>query len=132
MLPPMLCFATYSIYFYRGGSLTVADGFACLDIFFKLDVPLRWIPMFFGIFMEYTVSMKRIQTFLKLDEYNKNLIETTSGEHKIDSIDIHVEKGNFSWGKIQESKQIFKQINLKCWKFRLFSANLCSYLFNSS
>lgn len=63
-LGPALILATFSIYFGTGHTITLAKGFAALQVLNSLNMPIRWIPSFIGTFLQFTVSMRRIQKFL--------------------------------------------------------------------
>ena len=78
--------------------MSLADGFAWMQIIYSLDQPMRWLPEFLGVFMEFVVSMKRIQKFLLWDEINPHLVEYHSSDAKSRGLDILIENANFSWG----------------------------------
>lgn len=60
--------------------MTLAQGFASLQVLGQLNMPLRWIPQFIGVFMQFTVSMRRIQKFLICDEINPAIVEQNNPE----------------------------------------------------
>ena len=82
MMSPMLLIATFGVYFYFGNTMSLANGFAWMQVLYSLEQPIRWIPEFLGVFMEFVVSMKRIQRFLLWDEINPNIIDHNSESAK--------------------------------------------------
>jgi len=80
LLSPSLTLATFSIFFGLGNTMSLAQGFACLQVLGQLNMPIRWIPQFIGIFLQFTVSMRRIQKFLICDETNPNIVELNNEE----------------------------------------------------
>jgi ABC-type multidrug transport system fused ATPase/permease subunit len=61
---PSLMIVTFSVYFLCGNTMSLGNAFACMQVLFSIDEPIRWIPQFIGILMEFLVSMRRIQKFL--------------------------------------------------------------------
>jgi ABC-type multidrug transport system fused ATPase/permease subunit len=61
---PSLMIVTFSVYFLCGNTMSLGNAFACMQVLFAIDDPIRWIPQFIGILMEFLVSMRRIQKFL--------------------------------------------------------------------
>jgi ABC-type multidrug transport system fused ATPase/permease subunit len=95
---PSLMIVTFSVYFLCGNTMSLGNAFACMQVLFAIDDPIRWIPQFIGILMEFLVSMRRIQKFLLWDEINTELVQTCNEDLKKQNIDILISHANFSWG----------------------------------
>lgn len=75
LLNPLLVLVTFGIFFGAGNTMTLAQGFAALQVLGQLNMPIRWIPQFIGILLQFTVSMRRIQKFLVCDEINPAIVD---------------------------------------------------------
>jgi ATP-binding cassette subfamily C (CFTR/MRP) protein 1 len=82
--------------------MSLAQGFACLQVLASLNMPIRWIPGFIGTLLQFTVSMRRIQKFLTCDEMYPAIVEHDSKECKNNGIDVLVEGASFSWGGLRD------------------------------
>lgn len=103
-LGPALILTTFSIFFASGNTIDLGTGFACLQVLNSLNMPIRWIPQFIGTFLQFTVSMRRIQKFLVVEEINPNIVEFNSKEAHEQGLDVLIEKANFSWGGLKDEK----------------------------
>lgn len=65
--------------------------------------PLRMLPLFVGSFLEFLVSMKRIQQFMLVDEVNTTIVRSLNREETPNSIEIR-QGSNFHWGVKKEEK----------------------------
>lgn len=101
-LSPALVLATFSIFFSTGHTISLAQGFAALQVLGTLNMPIRWIPGFVGTLLQFTVSMRRIQKFLICDEVNPAIVEHNSRECRQKDLDILVEDSSFSWGGLKD------------------------------
>lgn len=63
-LAPGLSLASFGVFFATDHSISLADGFACLQVMNSLNMPIRWIPQFIGTYLQFLVSMRRIQNFI--------------------------------------------------------------------
>mmetsp|Transcript_33930 Transcript_33930/g.33059 ORF Transcript_33930/g.33059 Transcript_33930/m.33059 type:complete len:120 (+) Transcript_33930:886-1245(+) len=62
--PQMLTFTLFAVYIGAGNNLSLSTAFAVQTVLNILREPLRWAPNLVGFFIEFQVSMRRIQTFL--------------------------------------------------------------------
>jgi len=70
----------------------------------------RWMPFFFGLLIEFLISMKRIQGFLLSDEIDMKMIK----EEELNLLDpsLTIYNSNFSWGfKTEDKKEDSKEQN---------------------
>jgi len=104
ILGPMLILSTYGIFFGTNHTITLAKGFAALQVLNSLNTPLRWIPSFVGTLLQFSVSMRRIQKFLLCDEIHPAIVDDNSREAQEKDLDILVENANFSWGGKKDEK----------------------------
>ena len=92
-----------------GNKLGLDAAFTVMTILNLIKDPLRSLPEFIGQFLEFQVSMSRIQEFIHVDEVNRSMIKCVSSEYTQDSVIIKP-GSNFHWGtmtqkeKIQEAK----------------------------
>jgi len=87
------CLATYVAV---GNSLDLPKAYTVITIFSLINFPMRMLPMFIGQFIEFLVSMKRIQKFLLCDEINLALLDKDAS-----LTDVAVkfrENYSFHWG----------------------------------
>lgn len=63
-LAPGLALASFGVFFATDHTISLANGFACLQVMNSLNMPIRWIPQFIGTFLQFMVSMRRIQKFI--------------------------------------------------------------------
>lgn len=90
--------ASIGAYLYFTNNIKIADIFICLAIFNSLQDKLREFGNVLSGIIEMMVSMRRIESFLNVKEYNykDNYITNNSKENEKD-IDIKIENGNFEW-----------------------------------
>ena len=80
-------------------------------IFFDLiKGPLRRLPLFIAFFVQFHVSMKRIQKFIDSDELDLEVLIDRSGESLEEDTAVRVNKASFSWGikKSEDKKKVGK------------------------
>ena len=97
-LSPALVLASFGVFFATGHTMSLANGFACLQVMNSLNMPIRWIPQFVGVLLKFMVSMRRIQAFLNWDEVNPQIVETHFKDIMDKDIDVEILNANFSWG----------------------------------
>jgi len=61
---PALILSTFLVFFLMDNEISIARAFAAYQVFTYLEMPVRWIPEFISSFMQFKVSMNRIQKFL--------------------------------------------------------------------
>jgi len=96
LLPGLLILIVFGVAIGSGIKMRVSTAFAALQVLNMLRDPTRWLPFFIGMMMEFTVSMNRIQRFLKAEEINNLLIEYNKDPNSEAAISI--KDSNFSWG----------------------------------
>jgi ABC-type multidrug transport system fused ATPase/permease subunit len=102
--PAILSAVVFASYIGAGNYLSLDIAFTVITLLNMIKDPLRFLPLFIGSFLEFLVSMKRIQSFLLVDEVNTTLIRQVDREETPHSIEIRP-LSNFHWGiKPEESK----------------------------
>ena len=88
--------------------MKVSTKFAALQVLNMSRDPTRWLPFFIGM-MKFSVSMKRIQDFLKTQEINQVLIKQDKDFNHPYAITMST--SNFSWEgeKITTMKEKIKR-----------------------
>ena len=106
---------SFGLFQYFKGDFKIEDIFTSLNIFQKIQSPLKYIPRLLNNFYETVIATERIEKFLRQDEINpNNLIKNTSENN----IKIKIENGNFSWGlppseASEEKQKSSKEIDLQ-------------------
>ena len=98
LIAPAWIITILAIFFSTGNNISVATAFGGIQVLRTLEHPLRWIPDFVSTYLEFSVSMKRIQRFLLWSELNPNLINSNNKDAINKGVDILVENANFTWG----------------------------------
>ena len=115
LIAPALVITILAIFYATGNNISVAKAFGGIQVLRTLEFPLRWIPEFISAYLEFNVSMKRIQQFLLWSELNPKLIKTNDKDLEKTHIDVLVENTNFTWGgraDISNDKKIMKDDNI--------------------
>jgi ATP-binding cassette subfamily C (CFTR/MRP) protein 1 len=95
--PAILSPVVFAFYIGSGNYLTLDVAFTVITLLNMIKEPLRLLPLFVGSFLEFLVSMKRIQAFMMCDEVNATMIKHVDKEENPNSVTIF--KGsNFHWG----------------------------------
>ena len=84
--------------------------FVSLTLFNILKAPLTILPSTISNIIQASVSLKRIQNYLLLDELNSN--DIIHGDDT-NSISIKVENANLSWSDVINPELESEKINLK-------------------
>jgi len=84
-------------------SVAVPTALAILQILNSLHSSSRSLPLFIGDFVEFLVSMKRIQNFLNCGEIEEDAI--CHDRNTYDDYSIRVKCMNFFWGFEEKSKK---------------------------
>jgi hypothetical protein len=92
-------FATY-IFIDDNNVLDANKAFVSLTLFNILKAPLTLLPNTISNIIQATVSLKRIQNFLLLDEINRNDVS----HELIDNIGIRLKNVNLSWNEASNSE----------------------------
>ena len=103
LCPTLVSIVTIGFYQIFNDSFNISTMLIGLSIFSKLQNPVRMLPNIINQTLETTVSLKRIEDFLKQPDIDNNLIKRgeydENGEYA-----IKIENGNFSWGVKQKKK----------------------------
>jgi len=103
LCPTLVSIITIGVYQLFNDTFNISTMLIGLSIFSKLQGPVRMLPNVINSILETTVSLKRIEDFLKQPDINKDLIKrgdyNENGEYA-----IKIEGGNFSWGVKQKKK----------------------------
>ena len=103
LCPTLVSIVTIGFYQIFNNSFNISTMLIGLSIFSKLQNPVRMLPNIINQTLETTVSLKRIEEFLKQPDIDKNLIKR--GEYNENGeFAIKIENGNFSWGVKQRKK----------------------------
>ena len=94
-------------YHYKETEIEVENIYTFLNIFIKINGPVRNIPSTLQCLYETYVSMKRIQNFLQSSEkdddisyYEKNNIDLINKR-----VMVKIDKGSFTWGKQKQKNK---------------------------
>ena len=103
LCPTLVSIVTIGFYQLYNETFNISTMLIGLSIFSKLQGPVRMLPNIINQTLETTVSLKRIEDFLKQPDIDNNLIKRgeydENGEYA-----IKIEGGNFSWGVKQKKK----------------------------
>ena len=103
LCPTLVSIITIGVYQLFHDTFNISTMLIGLSIFSKLQGPVRMLPNVINSILETTVSLKRIEDFLKQPDINRDLIKrgeyNENGEYA-----IKIEGGNFSWGVKQKKK----------------------------
>jgi ABC-type multidrug transport system fused ATPase/permease subunit len=83
------------LYQYFNEKFKIEDIFTILNLFNKIQGPLKYLPNLVNHFYETVISTERIEKFLKQEEINPDNIIKDYSDNKIK---IKIENGNYSWG----------------------------------
>lgn len=72
--PAILNALVFAVYIGLGNTLSLDIAFTVVTLLNIIRHPLAFFPEFFGQFLEFRVSMKRIASFLCVDEVNMTII----------------------------------------------------------
>lgn len=117
MVTPSLVISTLGVFLSLGGEISIAKAYAGIQVFTYLEMPLRWFPEFVSSFLEFTVSMKRIQNFLLCNELNPDILSIKDTSLDKTNIDLKISNGNFTWGGVKQTKfEVTKEFDQgKCY-----------------
>ena len=104
LCPTLVSIITIGIYQIFHDTFNISTMLIGLSIFSKLQGPVRMLPNVINSILETTVSLKRIEDFLKQPDIDRSIIHrgpyNENGEYA-----IKISGGNFSWGVKQKKKQ---------------------------
>ena len=104
LCPTLVSIITIGIYQLSHDTFNISTMLIGLSIFSKLQGPVRMLPNVINSTLETTVSLKRIEDFLKQPDIDRSVIHKgpydANGEYA-----IKIKGGNFSWGVKQKKNQ---------------------------
>ncbi|CDW52941.1 multidrug resistanceprotein k; multidrug resistan ceprotein j; multidrug resistanceprotein b [Trichuris trichiura] len=109
--PPLIAVVSFATFLLSDPSneLTPEVAFVSLSLFNILQLPITLIPIIVAFAIHAYVSLKRLSTFLNLEELDESIVLRTEGLHNA----ISFEKATFSWEAEKKSSVILRNINLK-------------------
>lgn len=119
--PFLVSLVTFLAYTLAGHTLTAQKAFVSLALFNLLRFPLAMLPMMISALVEASVSLKRIRTFLLLDEKDpNNVIRDPAALHTVPFVDrngtklpsVIVHNGTFAW---KDTEPILHDINFQIY-----------------
>ena len=110
LCPTLVSIITIGVYQQFHETFNISTMLIGLSIFSKLQGPIAMLPDVINSILETTVSMKRIEDFLKQPDVKKELVHQgkydPNGEYA-----IKISKGCFSWGVKQIEKKSRWDVN---------------------
>ena len=103
LCPTLVSIVTIGFYQIFNDSFNISTMLIGLSIFSKLQGPVRMLPNIINQTLETTVSLKRIEDFLKQPDINNDLVKRGEYDEKGEYA-IKIDGGNFSWGVKQKKK----------------------------
>ena len=93
---PLMCLVTIITFVVRGGILTPAIAFSLITIYAALHWPFLMITSSLSATIEFLVSVKRVEDFLRLPEMPgvPKIEESSEG---LESGEIHISDASFAW-----------------------------------
>ena len=102
--PCILSCLTLGLYQYFNTSVSIGTMLIGLALFQRLQEPINQLPSILSDFVEATVSLTRIENFIKQPDIIENNVHIS--EYDINSeYAIKIENGNFSWGVKQHEQK---------------------------
>ena len=102
--PVFTSLLSIGLFQYIKGEFKIEDIFTALNLFNKIEGPLRYLPRLLSNFYETTISTQRIEKFLNQEEINPYNINNYSEK----TLKIKIENGNFSCGVSQTLRKFEK------------------------
>ncbi|XP_064080545.1 multidrug resistance-associated protein 1-like [Macrobrachium nipponense] len=109
--PFLVSLATFATYVSISDEhvLDAKTAFVSLSLFNLLRFPIAMLPMLISSLVQASVSLKRMNKFMNVDELDPNSVIHDTQESR----PIVVENGTFAWGHDEDdSKPVLKGINL--------------------
>ena len=110
LCPSLVACATLGLYQYLNDKVSISTMLIGLSLFNKLQDPIRQLPSIINNIIESTVSLKRIEEFIRQPETITENVHKEKFDKNVDYA-IKIKKGNFSWGVKQEEKNKKKKEN---------------------
>ena len=113
LCPSLIACGTIGLYQYLNDRLSISTMLIGLSLFNKLQEPIRQLPNIISSLIESTVSMKRIECFIRQPETVDSYIHKGKYDDPNEQYAIKIIKGNFSWGAKQEANNTNKKEPIK-------------------
>ena len=104
LCPSLVACGTLGLYQYLNDKLSISTMLIGLSLFNKLQGPIRALPGIINNIIECSVSMKRIEKFIRQPEIIEKHLHKESYNPNLEYA-IKIEGGSFSWGVKQEEKK---------------------------
>ena len=95
--PNILSSVVFATYIGTGNNLNLATAFTCLVFFDIIKEPIRQLPLFISSFIQFKVSMNRIQKYIDISEVPFDCIVSNNNDSQSD-VAISIKNSSFSWG----------------------------------
>ncbi|XP_059476483.1 multidrug resistance-associated protein 1 isoform X3 [Neocloeon triangulifer] len=108
--PFLVSLVTFAVFVLSSDDniLDSETAFVSLSLFNMLRFPLSMLPMMISSMVQASVSVKRLNKFMNMDEIDP----TNVGHDPSESDPIVMENGTFSWGP--DESPVLKGINMRC------------------
>jgi ABC-type multidrug transport system fused ATPase/permease subunit len=93
--PNLLSSVVFSVFIGTGHTIDLATAFSVIVYFDLIIDPMRNFPMTISSFIDFSVSMGRIQEFLSLKEIN---VEKLINKEENNEYSVQINNHSFSWG----------------------------------
>ena len=103
LCPILVAIATIGVYQALNDKFNIGTMLIGLAIFAKLQDPVRNLPNSINSILETIVSMRRIEKFIRQPERDNSVVKR--GDNKEAELAIKINKGTFTWGMKQKSKE---------------------------
>ncbi|XP_065177497.1 multidrug resistance-associated protein 1-like [Sycon ciliatum] len=110
MAPFLVALVTFGTYSLAGNELTASKAFVALSLFNILKFPLSVLPMMIAFLVESSVSLGRLNKFMRHDDLKESSVKRESRPPTDGSPTVSVRHGKFSWG--EEEPAVLSGINL--------------------
>lgn len=95
--PNILSSVVFSTYIGTGHRLDLATAFTCLVFFDIIKDPIRQLPLFISSFIQFKVSMNRIQRYIDITEVPFECLVNKQDVSESNPA-ISITSSSFSWG----------------------------------
>ncbi|XP_022785081.1 multidrug resistance-associated protein 1-like [Stylophora pistillata] len=105
--PTLVAVTTFAIYVFTGHLLSATKAFVALALFNVMRFPLVMLPDVIVSCVQASVSLKRLQDFLNLEELDLNSVQRTT----LSSSAVSIENGTFTWST--KAAPVLKEVSLQ-------------------
>ena len=107
LLPILVSLLSFGVYLLQGNKLTPSTVFTVIMIFSILKGPLNELPWQILFFIDFFISIRRIEEFIEQDDVDEAKIEKL----ETDSFNyaLEIQNASFTWKLHQEEKEERKE-----------------------